>query len=367
MTTAHHPAGPTPRSLAHDLNDADLQHLRWMILSRALDDRMLALYRAGDIVGNVFTGHGQEALSAAIGMHLRRHDVFAPLIRDQAGRLAFGETLLDVARTLLMKATGPMRGRDGNVHRGEISKGMLPMISHLGAMVAPVLGTLLSRRLQGRDRPAGSSDLSVGVASIGDGGMATGALHEAVNVAGIERLPFILVVANNQLSYSTFNDRSFACADLVTRAAGYGLAGSTCDGTDAADCRRAVGSAIARARRGEGPQMVVATLLRLSGHGSHDDASYVPAELKQRYGDCLPLAEERLIAAGRIDRAGVDRLWEEARQAIAAAVDQARQEADPDPAAETWQARRIPDLRQLRCDDPASLPPAMPPYEDAQP
>jgi pyruvate dehydrogenase E1 component alpha subunit/2-oxoisovalerate dehydrogenase E1 component alpha subunit len=277
-------------------------------------------------------------------MHLRRPsenalgDVFAPLIRDLAGRLSFGEHVVDVFRTHLMKRTGPMRGRDGNVHRGDISQGMLPMISHLGAMVAPVVGTLLARRLRGV-----LAD-TVGVASIGDGGMSTGALHEGLNAAAVERLPLVLVVANNQVSYSTFNDRSFACADLLDRAIGYGIHGSACDGTDAEDCLATVGAAIQRARTGGGTQMVVATLLRLSGHGTHDDASYVTAELKERYGDCLELAQGRLLQHGIMDEPGLARIWDEARQQTATAVDQARSEADPVPEEEDWCAYSVRDL-----------------------
>jgi pyruvate dehydrogenase E1 component alpha subunit/2-oxoisovalerate dehydrogenase E1 component alpha subunit len=321
-----------------------LRHLRWMILARVVDDRTLALWKSGELTGNAFLGRGQEALSAAIGMNLRRpgtggaSDIFAPLIRDLAGRLSFGEPVLDVFRTHLMKRTGPMRARDGNVHRGDLRLGMLPMISHLGAMIAPVVGTLLARRLRG--------DLqdSVGVASIGDGGMATGALHEGLNAAAVERLPLVLVVANNQVSYSTFNDRSFACHHLLDRAIGYGVHGSACDGTDAEDCLAAVGEAISRARAGGGPHMVVATLLRLSGHGSHDDASYVPPELKARFGDCLELAQARLLRQGLIDEHGVQALWEEARAETARGVDQARGEADPDPDQEDWCAYSVRDL-----------------------
>ena len=321
-----------------------LRQLRWMILARVVDERTFALYKSGELTGNAFLGRGQEALAAAIGMNLRqpapgrRGDVFAPLIRDLAGRLSFGEPVIDVFRTHLMKRTGPMRGRDGNVHRGNLSQGMLPMISHLGAMVAPVVGTLLARRLRG--------DLAdgVGVASIGDGGMATGALHEGLNAAAVERLPLVLVVANNQVSYSTFNDRSFACRDLLDRAVGYGVRGAACDGTDAEDCLATVGEAISHARAGGGPVMVVATLLRLAGHGTHDDASYITPELKARFGDCLELAQARMVRQGLIDEHGVQALWEKARAQTAQAVDQARSEADPDPDQEDWCAYSVRDL-----------------------
>jgi pyruvate dehydrogenase E1 component alpha subunit/2-oxoisovalerate dehydrogenase E1 component alpha subunit len=321
-------------------------HLRWMFLGRALDDRLVALYRASLVQGNVFTGHGQEALSAAIGMHLRQPvpgtpgDVFAPLIRDTAGRLAFGESALDAVRTYLAKRTGPMRGRDGNIHRGNVAKGQLAMISHLGAMVSTVCGVLMARRLRGE--PADRR--TVGVTCLGDGSMATGAAHEGLNVMAIEKLPMVVVVANNQVSYSTFNERSFACRDLVERAAAYGMRGVSIDGTDAEACLATVGDAIDRARRGEGPQMVVATLLRLQGHGTHDDASYVPKELRDRYGDCIELAPQRMVADGVLAEADVARLWEDVKAEVQQAVDQARSEPEPDPDEEDWCAFSVRDL-----------------------
>ncbi|HUS35651.1 MAG TPA: thiamine pyrophosphate-dependent dehydrogenase E1 component subunit alpha, partial [Verrucomicrobiae bacterium] len=116
-----------------------VQAFRWMLLARTLDDKLASLYRAGKIPGGgVYLGRGQEAVSVATGISLRRGDVFAPLIRDGAGRLAFGETVLEAVRTCLGSPLGPMRARDGNVHRGKPREGYLPMISHLGAMISVV-------------------------------------------------------------------------------------------------------------------------------------------------------------------------------------------------------------------------------------
>src|SRR5438309_10108960 len=114
--------------------DSYLKAYRWMLLARVLDDKFASLYRAGKIQGGVFLGRGQEALSVAIGQSLRQGDIFAPLIRDAAGRLAFAETVLDAVRTYMGSPLGPMRARDGNVHRGRPREGLFPMVSHLGAM-----------------------------------------------------------------------------------------------------------------------------------------------------------------------------------------------------------------------------------------
>ena len=321
-----------------------LAHLRWMILARVIDDRLATLYKQNALAGSAFLGRGQEALSAAGGIYLRPGDIFAPMIRDQAGRLAFGEDPLDVFRTCLGRRTGNTRGRDGNVHRGVHvgDRRQLAFISHLGGMVPATVGALLGKRLKGELR---GTDTPVGMVSIGDGGMAAGAAHEGLNAAGIERLPLVVMVANNQLSYSTYNDRSFACRHLVDRAAAYGFTGRTCDGTDADACLATMGLAVAAARRGEGPQMVVAELLRLAGHGEHDDASYVTPELRSRFGDCLPLTERTLKNQGVIDEAGLAKLWDEARQISQRAYEQASSEPEPDPAQEDWCAYSARNLR----------------------
>src|SRR5687768_16306390 len=281
--------------------DEYIQAFRWMLLGRVLDEKFASLYRAGKIHGGVFIGRGQEALSASIGVSLRKGDVFAPLIRDQAGRLAFGETLLDAARTYLGSPLGPMRGRDGNVHRGRPREGYLPMISHLGAMIAVVNGTLLARRFKGVTG-------MVGATCIGEGGTSTGAFHEAINQAAVEKLPLVLVIANNHYAYSTPSERQFACESLIDRADGYGVEGHTVDGTDLGACLKALGQAVQRARDGQGPQMIVARLLRLCGHGEHDDAGYVDAELKASPvgRDCLKVAEQQLLARKWGDAAAID-------------------------------------------------------------
>src|ERR1017187_546972 len=233
-----------PRVGAADaVRESHLTAFLFMLRARLLDDKFAALYRAGKIHGGVFIGKGQEALSAATGVSLKKTDVFAPLIRDAAGRLAFGEPIIDAVRTYLGSALGPMRGRDGNVHRGRPREGLLPMISHLGAMVSVVNGVLFARR---------SKKISgvVGAACIGDGATSTGAFHEALNQAAVEKLPLVLVVANNQYAYSTPTSLQFACADLADKAVGYGVESQSVDGTDLVACLEIIGAAIARAREG---------------------------------------------------------------------------------------------------------------------
>jgi pyruvate dehydrogenase E1 component alpha subunit/2-oxoisovalerate dehydrogenase E1 component alpha subunit len=319
---------PTTPGATHD---RFLEAFRWMLLARTLEDKLASLYRGGQITGGVYIGRGQEAVSAACGMFLQKGDIFAPLIRDQAGRSAFGETLVDVARTYLGSRQGPMRGRDGNIHRGRPADGQLAMISHLGAMISVTTGALMAKRWRGEKN-------FVGLTTIGEGGMQTGATHEGLNIASVEQVPLVVVATNNHFAYSTSNEREFGCANLVDRAIGYGFEGYEVDGTDLSQCLDVIGSAVQRARAGRPPQLVVASLLRLGGHGEHDDAGYITDEIKAEpfAQDCLKCAE-KIITERQLATPETLIQWKaEAVAKVDEAVSIAQKEAAPDGAQEDW-------------------------------
>lgn len=325
MSSVNGPSGPNKTQY--------LQAYRIMLQARVLEEKLASLYRAGAITGGVFLGRGQEALSVSTGIHLRKGDIFAPLIRDQAGRMAFGDTILDTLRTYLGSSLGSMRGRDGNIHRGRPREGYYAMISHLGAMIPLVAGALMARRLRGETAV-------VGATSIGDGGTSTGAFHEGLNAAAVEKLPLVLVVANNQYAYSTPASRQYACKDLIDKAAGYGVASHRVDGIDLAACLDVLGKAVQAAREGGGPQLVVGDLLRLVGHGEHDDASYIDPALKASAlgRDCLKVSEELIVAN---KWASTDELaaWRvEVKTEVDATAAKVQREPSPDPAEEHWAA-----------------------------
>lgn len=322
------PCGPAAVS-----KDQFLKAYRLMLLTRVQEEKLASLYRSGMIRGGVFLSKGQEALSVSVGIHLRKGDIFAPLIRDQAGRMAFGDTTLDTFRTHLGSQFGSMRGRDGNIHRGRPREGTYAMISHLGAMIPLVSGGLLARRMRGEHD-------CVGATCIGDGGTSTGAFHEGLNAAAVEKLPLVVIIANNQFAYSTPNARQFACRDLLDKAVGYGVSGHRADGVDLADCLSVVGAAIQAARQGGGPQIVVANLLRLAGHGEHDDAKYVSDEIKASPlgRDCLLEAEKRILAESWADPATLKTWRETCLAEVEDAVNKAKKEPSPCPAEEDWTA-----------------------------
>src|SRR5213075_1844371 len=309
-----------------------LEAFRWMLLARTLEEKLVSLYRGGLITGGVYIGKGQEAVSVACGLFLQKSDIFAPLIRDQAGRSAFGEPLLDVTRTYLGSRLGPMRGRDGNIHRGRPQ-------DNQGAMVSVTVGALMAKRFKG-DKGF------IGLTCIGEGGMQAGAFHEGMNIAAVEQVPLVIVATNNHYAYSTPNDREFACHDLVDRAIGYGFEGYSLDGTDLGACLDVIGGAVRRARAGRPPQLIVASVLRLSGHGEHDDASYVPEEIKSEpfARDCLKVAEQTLVDLNLMNAETLADWRRDAVAKVDQAISAAQKEAAPEADEEEWYAISMRDL-----------------------
>ena len=311
-----------------------LKAYRAMEMARAFDTKLSALYKAGKIYGGVFTGRGHEAIAACEGVYLQKgHDVYTPFIREQAGRCAWGDSVLESARSYFGSALGLMRGREGNVHWGNPREGTLAPISHLGAMVPVVAGMLMAKRMQGE------KDF-VGVVCIGDGTTSVGATHEGCNLIAVEKLPAVIVVTNNQFAYSTPNEQEFACKSLCDRGVGYGMTTHECDGTDFLQTLEVMGRAIAAARAGEGPQWVVANTLRMCGHGEHDDASYIPQELKDRFADRDPLAVARrqVQEQGWLTGDEIATIQAECADEVQRAMAQAQKEPTPNPATEDWSA-----------------------------
>jgi acetoin:2,6-dichlorophenolindophenol oxidoreductase subunit alpha len=324
---------PESKAVQLGFQEQYVSAFKWMLLSRTVEDKIAALWHAGKIAGGCYLGRGQEAISVAVGMMLRPGDTFGPLIRDQAGRLAFGEPLFDILRTYLGKKTGPTKGRDGNVHRGHPRERIYPMISHLGALVSVVAGALLARRMQGDTG-------FVGATSIGDGGTSTGSFHEGFNMAAVERLPLVLTVTNNRYAYSTPNERQFACHDLVDRAIGYGVEGYSMDGTDLKECLEVAAHAVRRARSGFGPQMLVASCVRLSGHAEHDDGFYMDKRLfESPIGrDCIKVAHSFLVEQGWADEGTVQKWRQNAKMEVEDVLQRVQREPAPVPEAEDWHA-----------------------------
>jgi len=193
------------------------------------------------------------------------------------------------------------------------------------------VGALMAKRFKGEKN-------FVGLACIDEGGMQTGSFHEGMNIAAVEQVPLVVVATNNHYAYSTANDREFACHDLVDRAIGYGFEGYSLDGTDLSACLDVIGGAVKRARAGRPPQLVVASVLRLSGHGEHDDASYVTDEIKAEpfARDCLKVAEQTIVDMNLLDAETLVQWHRDAAAQVDEAIATAQKEAPPESDKEDW-------------------------------
>ncbi len=300
--------------------------MRSMMLARLAEERLVRLYHQGKIFGGVYTGIGQEAIGAATTAACGEHDLFTPCIRNMTVHLGRGECVLNVFRQYLGRATGPTRGRDGNVHYGNMKNGVYAMISHLGAMLPVLVGGVMARRRRGMD--------TVGIAYIGDGATSTGDFHEAVNFAAVNDVPVIFLIENNKYAYSTPNSDQFRCKRLADRAAGYGIEGVCADGNDAVGLHLLTRELVAGLRAKPRAMLMECDTLRMRGHGEHDDASYVPRELVEEYAkrDPIRAAWERLMKEGVVPREALDQLERACREEVDRAYHQALNEPPPDPA-----------------------------------
>ncbi len=303
--------------------------LRIMLLSRTIEQRLIRLYQQGKVYGGMYAGIGQEASGAAAALAGDVRDLYAPLIRNMSLHLGRGESVANIFRQWLAKAGGPTRGRDGNIHHGNLSNGVYAMISHLGAMLPVVAGAVMARRRLGEP--------SIGFAFIGDGGSSTGDFHEAVNFAAVQQVPVIFIVENNQYAYSTPTRLQFRCHHLVDRAAGYGIEGIRADGNDALELLKLF-RAIADDIRGN-PRAVLVEVetMRMRGHGEHDDFSYVPADLIEQYRrrDPIDICRQTLVRSGEMDEVAYATLRARCIAEVETALGIVLSEPGPDPSTVT--------------------------------
>ncbi|HET6978287.1 MAG TPA: thiamine pyrophosphate-dependent dehydrogenase E1 component subunit alpha [Pyrinomonadaceae bacterium] len=246
------------------------QHLelyRYLKLTRLVEERLVNLYRQTKVVGGVFRSLGQEATAVGTAYALEPHDFITPLIRDLGAVLVKGIRPRDIFAQYMAKAWGPSGGRDLNIHFGDMDKGFIGPISHLGDMIPVMTGILLGGRMRDRN--------FVGVAYIGDGGMSTGAFHEGLNFAAVQKLPLIVVAEHNRYAYSTPTSLQTAVKDLAEKAAGYGIPAHIVDGNDVIACYEVMKHAADYARRGGGAVLIEAKTYRRKGHAEHDDQRYV--------------------------------------------------------------------------------------------
>ncbi|MET0646669.1 MAG: thiamine pyrophosphate-dependent dehydrogenase E1 component subunit alpha [Pyrinomonadaceae bacterium] len=303
-----------------------LELYRWLQLTRLVEEKLVNLYRQTKVVGGVFRSLGQEATAVGTAYALAPQDFISPLIRDLGAVLVKGIRPRAIFAQYMAKAWGPSEGRDLNIHFGDMEKGFIGPISHLGDMIPVMTGIVLGARMQQKD--------TVAVAYIGDGGMSTGAFHEGLNFAAVQRLPLIIVAEHNWYAYSTPTSKQTAVANLADKAAGYGIPGYVVDGNDVVACYEVMRRAADFARGGGGACIIEAKTYRRKGHAEHDDQRYIPAgELEHwEQRDPLDRFQRHLLAKGVATQEQLDEVVADVRREIE--EDSAWAESSPMPDAE---------------------------------
>jgi len=243
----------------------------YMRLTRTLEERLVALYRQTKVVGGLFRSLGQEAdaVGSAYALDRSRGDILSPLIRNLGSMLVQGAQPLEILLQYMAKGDSLSRGRELNIHIGDLERGFIGQISHLGDMVPVMAGVTLAFKLRKEQR--------VGLAYVGDGATSTGAFHEGLNLAAVQRCPLVVIVENNGYAYSTPVAQQTAALRLADKAAGYGIPGVTADGNDVLAVYEVTKEAVDRARNGAGVTLIELMTYRRKGHAEHDDQAYVPA------------------------------------------------------------------------------------------
>jgi TPP-dependent pyruvate/acetoin dehydrogenase alpha subunit len=311
--------------------------LRYMLLMRLSEERGLSLYKQGKVPGSFYDGRGQEAVCVGAAFALGPRDRMCILHRDLGAHFVRGVTPDRYLANYMGREDGVTGGRDGNMHFGDRELGCVGMVSMLPDMAQVATGMALAFKMHREPR--------VAMTFFGEGSTANGQWHEAMNFAGIHRLPVVFVLENNQFAYSTPTELEFS-VDPVRRARGYGFPGVSVDGNDVEAVFEVARIAADRARAGEGPTLIECHTMRMHGHGAHDDMSYVPDGLLEEWSrrDPIDLYTNHLGEEHGFEPGELDELRESVARYVDECTDRALASPMPDPAiasqgvfAERWE------------------------------
>jgi len=316
---------PTQSGLDHQVGLA-LSFFRYMFLMREIEDRIeRKLYRQGKIVGGVYVGRGQEAIPVGSALLAEPEDVLFPSHRDLAVFLIRGVHPRHIFAQYMGRAGGLTRGRDGNMHMGDLSRNIVAIISAMAACVPVAAGAALALKYKGTRNAA--------FCYFGDGATSRGDWHEGINLAAVQKLPLVLICNNNQYAYSTPLEKQMACANVADRAPGYGIPAEIVDGNDVFAVHEAARRAVEHARAGLGPYLLECKTFRMTGHSAHDAAEYVPRDLFEQWAKRDPIArvERKMLDQGWAEAAELDKIRADLRREVDDAIAWAENSPYPDP------------------------------------
>ena len=307
------------------LSRAQLMELYyWMRLTRTLEERLVALYRQTKVVGGLFRSLGQEADAVGACFALEKRDIMSPLIRNMGAMLVKGATPLEVLKQYMAKGDSPTRGRELNIHFGDTERGFIGQISPLGDMVPVMTGVTMTFKMRREKR--------VGLVFVGDGATSTGAFHEGINFAAVQKCPLVVIVENNGYAYSTPTSKQTAAKQFVDKAIGYGVPGHQADGNDVLAVYDVTKNAVEFARQGGGVSLIELMTYRRKGHAEHDNQMYVPKgeiERWERENDPIDRYVKRLTGEFGFTRADIEATDQRVRDEVDAATDEAEKSPPP--------------------------------------
>ena len=299
-----------------------LRALHYMLLMRLVEDRIeRKLYRQGKILGGVYVGRGQEAICVGAGLASLPDDVLFPCHRDLGLFFIRGVQPRQVFAQYMGRVGGVTKGKDGNMHMGDLRLNIVAIISAMAASVPVAAGAALALKYKGSS--------NIAVCFFGDGATSRGDWHEGVNLAAVLKLPVVYICNNNQYAYSTPITRQMACANVADRGPAYGIPAEVVDGNDALAVHEATLRGAAHARAGLGPYLIECKTFRMTGHSAHDPGDYVPPHLWTEWEQKDPIAQ--------LERRIVENRWATAedlaaiRSGIQLEVDEAVEWADKSP------------------------------------
>src|SRR5215471_9407601 len=300
--------------------------LYFMKMMREIEERIeRKLYRQGKILGGVYVGRGQEAIPVGMGLLAEPGDALFPSHRDMALFLIRGVQPRNIFAQYMGRVGGLTRGKDGNMHMGDLRLNIVAIISAMAASVPVAAGAALAFRYKG--------ERNVAFCFFGDGATSRGEWHEAVNFAAVQKLPLVLICNNNQYAYSTPLSKQMACVNVADRGPAYGIPAEIVDGNDVLAVHEAGRRAVEHTRAGLGPYLIECKTFRMTGHAAHDGADYVPKELWQQWAakDPIPRLERQMIENGWADVAEIDQMNSEIARTIDEAIEWADRSPYPDP------------------------------------
>jgi pyruvate dehydrogenase E1 component alpha subunit len=301
-----------------------LEMHRRMLRIRQFELTAAELFKRGQVKGTIHAYIGQEASGVGVCMALRQDDLVAGTHRSHGHNLAKGADPKRMLAEILGKETGYCKGRGGSMHIAAFETGSLGALAVVGAGIPIAVGAALGFQMKGQDR--------VAVPFMGDGATNTGNFHEGLNMAAVWKLPVVFAVENNKYAVSTHIGESAAIEDLSLRAGSYGVPGIRVDGNDVLAVYEAALRAVARARRGEGPTLLVTETYRVEGHYVGEPEVYRRREEveERRRDDPILRFRQVLLDNGWASGAEMDAIDAEISREMAEALRFARESPEPD-------------------------------------